>query len=97
MPSVSLRPLSGRCLSFEEREEIALRRVGGAGVREIQVLLRHKHLTTTARYLHSTFRDLREVHRKFHPHENRTETKEGEQNGNDQKGPASWRDLRNHR
>ena len=30
-----LRPLSGRYLSFEEREEIALLRAGGAGVREI--------------------------------------------------------------
>src|SRR5437016_4118048 len=35
MPLVSLRPLSGRYLSFSEREEIALLRVGGAGVREI--------------------------------------------------------------
>jgi IS30 family transposase len=35
MPSVGLRPLSGRFLSFEEREEIALLRAGGAGVREI--------------------------------------------------------------
>jgi IS30 family transposase len=34
MPSVSLRPLSGRYLSFAEREEIALLRAGGAGVRE---------------------------------------------------------------
>jgi IS30 family transposase len=32
---VSLRPLSGRYLSFGEREEIALLRAGGAGVREI--------------------------------------------------------------
>jgi IS30 family transposase len=35
MPSVSLRALSGRYLSFGEREEIALLRAGGAGVREI--------------------------------------------------------------
>src|SRR6266511_2639932 len=35
MPAVSLRPLSGRYLSFSEREEIALLRAGGAGVREI--------------------------------------------------------------
>src|SRR5204862_309401 len=35
MPSVSLRPLSGCYLSFAEREEIALLRAGGAGVREI--------------------------------------------------------------
>jgi len=35
MPSVSLRPTSGRYLSFTEREEIALLRVGGAGVRDI--------------------------------------------------------------
>ena len=35
MPSVSRQPLSGRYLSFAEREEIALLRAGGAGVREI--------------------------------------------------------------
>jgi IS30 family transposase len=35
MPSVSLAPLSGRYLSFVEREEIALLRAGGRGVREI--------------------------------------------------------------
>jgi IS30 family transposase len=35
MRSVSLRPTSGRYLSFSEREEIALLRAGGAGVREI--------------------------------------------------------------
>jgi IS30 family transposase len=35
MPSLSLRPLSARYLSFAEREEIALLRAGGAGVREI--------------------------------------------------------------
>jgi transposase len=35
MRSVSLAPLSGRYLSFEEREEIAILRAGGCGVREI--------------------------------------------------------------
>src|SRR5919201_2783239 len=35
MPPLGLRPLSGRYLSFGEREEIALLRAGGAGVREI--------------------------------------------------------------
>jgi transposase, IS30 family len=35
MPSLSLRPLSGRYLSFREREEIALLGVRGAGVGEI--------------------------------------------------------------
>ncbi len=35
MASVSLAPLSGRYLSFSEREEIALLRAGGCGVREI--------------------------------------------------------------
>jgi transposase len=35
MPSVSLRRTSGGYLSFGEREEIALLRAGGAGVREI--------------------------------------------------------------
>jgi IS30 family transposase len=35
MPSVSQAPLSGRYLSFAEREEIAILRVRGCGVREI--------------------------------------------------------------
>lgn len=35
MPSVDLAPLSGRYLSFGEREEIALLKAHGAGVREI--------------------------------------------------------------
>jgi IS30 family transposase len=40
MPSVSVRPLSGRYLSFSEREEIALQRAGGASVRGIARQLR---------------------------------------------------------
>jgi IS30 family transposase len=39
MPTVDLAPLSGRYLSFGEREEIALLRVQGAGVRQIARLL----------------------------------------------------------
>jgi IS30 family transposase len=35
MPTFMLAPLSGRYLSFEEREELALLRAQGAGVREI--------------------------------------------------------------
>jgi IS30 family transposase len=35
MPSVTLDPASGRYLSFAEREEIAILRAQGAGVREI--------------------------------------------------------------
>jgi IS30 family transposase len=35
MPSVSRAPLSGRYLSFAEREEIALLKAGGCGAREI--------------------------------------------------------------
>ncbi|HEY5120605.1 MAG TPA: helix-turn-helix domain-containing protein, partial [Acidimicrobiales bacterium] len=35
MPPFSLEPLSGRYLSFQEREEIALLRAQGAGVRQI--------------------------------------------------------------
>jgi transposase, IS30 family len=35
MPTVSLAPASGRYLSFAEREEIAISRAQGAGVREI--------------------------------------------------------------
>jgi IS30 family transposase len=45
MRSVSLRPLSGRYLSFAEREEIALLRAGGAGVREIARQLRRSPST----------------------------------------------------
>src|SRR5207247_10000216 len=40
MPPLSLRPTSGRYLSFSEREEIGLLRAGGAGVREIARQLR---------------------------------------------------------
>jgi len=35
MPTVTMAPLSGRYLSFDEREEIALLRARGCGVREI--------------------------------------------------------------
>src|SRR4051794_19805902 len=35
MPSVDLAPLTGRYLSFHEREEIALLKVQGAGIRAI--------------------------------------------------------------
>ncbi len=35
MPTFMIAPLSGRYLSFQEREEIAMRRAQGAGVREI--------------------------------------------------------------
>ena len=35
MPPIDLAPLSGRYLSFQEREEIAILKAGGAGVREI--------------------------------------------------------------
>lgn len=35
MPTVTLAPLSGRYLSFAEREEIALLRAQGTGIREI--------------------------------------------------------------
>ena len=35
MPSISLRPLSGRYLSFREREEIAILHAQRVGVREI--------------------------------------------------------------
>jgi IS30 family transposase len=35
MPSISQAPLSGRYLSFAEREEIAILKAGGCGVREI--------------------------------------------------------------
>jgi IS30 family transposase len=40
MPSVDLAPLSGRYLSFREREEIAILKVQGAGVRQIARELR---------------------------------------------------------
>jgi IS30 family transposase len=40
MPSVSQAPLSGRYLSFVEREEVALLRTSGCGVRAIA---RHLH------------------------------------------------------
>src|SRR5438046_9526013 len=40
LPPLSLRPTSGRYLSFGEPEEIALLRAGGAGVREVARRLR---------------------------------------------------------
>ncbi len=45
MPPLSLRPTSSRYLSFSEREEIALLRAGGAGVREIARQLRRSPST----------------------------------------------------
>jgi len=53
MPSVSLLPTSGRYLSFAEREEIALLRAGGAGVREVaRRLARGARLAPTQRRPH---------------------------------------------
>ena len=45
MPSISLAPLSGRYVSFAEREEIALLRAGAHGVREIARQLRRSPAT----------------------------------------------------
>jgi site-specific recombinase XerD len=41
----------------------------GAGIREIQELLGHAWLSTTARYLHLAIADLQAVHRRCHPQE----------------------------
>jgi hypothetical protein len=43
MPTVELTPLTGRYLSFSEREEIAFHRAQGCGVREIARQLRLSH------------------------------------------------------
>ncbi|MCA1698528.1 MAG: IS30 family transposase [Actinobacteria bacterium] len=51
MPSVTLAPASGRYLSFAEREEIALLRARGAGVREIARQL-GRSPSTISRELH---------------------------------------------
>jgi IS30 family transposase len=48
MPSVSLTPLSGRYLSFVEREEVALLRASGCGVRAIARRL-HRAPSTISR------------------------------------------------
>ena len=45
MPSVTLAPASGRYLSFGEREEIAILRAGGCGMREIARQLRRSPST----------------------------------------------------
>jgi IS30 family transposase len=50
MPSIQLTPLSGRYLSFTEREEIALLRAQGLGVREIARRLA-RSLSTISREL----------------------------------------------
>jgi IS30 family transposase len=50
MPSVSQTPLSGRYLSFVEREEIALLRAGGCGVRMIARRL-HRSPSSVSREL----------------------------------------------
>jgi hypothetical protein len=50
MPSVSQAPLSGRYLSFVERDEIALLRAGGYGVRAIARRL-HRAPSTISREL----------------------------------------------
>jgi IS30 family transposase len=39
MPAINLTPISGRYLTFHEREEIALLRVHGKGVRDIALHL----------------------------------------------------------
>jgi len=50
MPSVNLAPLSGRYLSFVEREEIALLRASGSGVHAIARRL-HRAPSTISREL----------------------------------------------
>ena len=47
MPSITMAPLSGRYLSFAEREEIALARTRGCGVREIARQLRRSSSTVS--------------------------------------------------
>jgi site-specific recombinase XerD len=41
----------------------------GAGLSEVQVLLGHSSLSTTARYLHAGISDLKGIHDEFHPRE----------------------------
>ena len=53
MPPFSLRPLSGRYLSFVEREEIAVLQARGCGVREIARQL-HRSSSTISRELRRT-------------------------------------------
>ena len=51
MPPISLAPRSARYLSFAEREEIAILRAQGAGVRDIARRLRRAP-STVSRELH---------------------------------------------
>ena len=74
MPTVSQAPLSGRYLSFAEREEVALLRASGSGVRSIARRL-HRAPSTISRELRRNaatrggYLDYRAdlTHEKWHP------------------------------
>ncbi len=44
---------------------------GGAGIRDLQEILGHANLSTTARYTHISIERLKAVHAKAHPAERR--------------------------
>ena len=50
MPTISLKPLSGRYLSFAEREEIAILRAQDVGIRSIAGRLKGAGGATPSRY-----------------------------------------------
>jgi integrase/recombinase XerD len=64
-------PRRGSCHHFRHTAATLLLE-GGADIREVQEILGHRNLTTTARYTHVSIRRLQVVHARAHPAEARS-------------------------
>jgi integrase/recombinase XerD len=64
-------PKRGSCHLFRHTAATLLLE-GGADIREVQEILGHRNLTTTARYTHVSIRRLQVVHARAHPAEARS-------------------------